>query len=65
MAADVFDLDALRQWQDFPLPADRERWPALMNQMRTDMAAAVGLIDELIALSESAAELAEDYRGAA
>lgn len=60
----VFDLDALRQWQDFPLPADRDRWPALLNQIRGDVAAAVEFIDELMALEESAAELGEELRDA-
>lgn len=45
--SNVFDIAAVRQWQDFPLPADRDKWPALLNQIRADVIACCDRIDEL------------------
>jgi hypothetical protein len=44
---DVFDLEAVRQWADYPLPVERDRWPALLNQIRSDVVACCDYIDEL------------------
>lgn len=43
----VLDLEAIRQWADHPLPTDRSKWPALMNQIRSDVIACCDHIDEL------------------
>jgi hypothetical protein len=50
----VFDSDALLQWADFPLPDNREEWPRLVNQIRTDVVAAAEHIQLLeLALIEA------------
>lgn len=43
----TFDLEAVRQWEDYPLPADREKWPALLNQIRSDVVALCDYVEEL------------------
>ena len=45
--ADTFDLEAVRQWADYPLPVERDKWPALVNQIRSDVSACCDYIEEL------------------
>ena len=42
-----FDVAALRQWADFPLPSNRDQWPRLVNQIRSDVVAAADHIELL------------------
>ena len=44
---DVFDMRAMREWADVPLPSDRDRWPALVNQVRADIEYCCDRIEEL------------------
>ena len=54
IAVPVFDVDALLQWADFPLPDDRAEWPRLVNQIRSDVVAAAEHIELLsVALSDA------------
>jgi hypothetical protein len=48
----AFDLEAVRQWEDFPLPADRDKWPALMNQIRSDVSTLCDYVVELATEAE-------------
>ena len=58
----VFDVQALLQWADFPLPDNQAEWPRLVNQIRCDVVAAAEHISLLeVALADCrAAALAED-----
>ena len=42
-----FDMRAMREWADVPLPSDRDRWPALVNQVRADIEYCCDRIEEL------------------
>lgn len=53
-----WDVQALTQWADFELPADRDLWPMYLNQMRSDMASAVEQIRELEAALAAARDAA-------
>ncbi len=50
MTGEVFDLEAVRQWEGFTLPTDRDKWPALMAQLLSDLDGCVERIDELEAM---------------
>jgi len=45
----VFDVQALLQWADFPLPDNQAEWPRLVNQIRQDVVAAAEHIELLTA----------------
>lgn len=44
---DTFDMEAVREWEDYELPTDRGKWPALMNQIRSDVSACCDYIEDL------------------
>lgn len=43
----AFDAMAYRQWEDYLLPTDRDRWPALFNQIRAELTECLDYIVEL------------------
>jgi len=42
-----FDMAAMRSWADAPLPTERDKWPALVNQVRADIECCCDRIVEL------------------
>lgn len=37
MSEHPFEMEAMRQWADMVLPTDRDRWPAIINEIRENI----------------------------